>query len=263
MYILSDYSLSTFARRLGSKDKKKRERPSIRRGMLTGAKWGAGLGVGLTGLTIASALARKDGRQAMRAALKAQGRNPSLRKNAGMLAGGAGLIAGANALTGGIQGGLIGGGVNAIRKYQYDRDNARYFMQYKLVTFGRGKDKKPRNKRRELLTVGGSTLVGSGLGYGAYKYGYKPKINKRIKTLNDFVDEQRNVLKNLDRVELEGGGSNYKLRDSIAKNIDDTKDLIKGVKGSKLSGKIGLTLSGGLLGATLAARYYNNKNKTK
>jgi hypothetical protein len=42
-----------------------------------------------------------------------------------MLAGGAGLIAGANALTGGIQGGLIGGGVNAIRKYQYDRNNSK------------------------------------------------------------------------------------------------------------------------------------------
>ena len=38
---------------------------------------------------------------------------------------GAGLVGGANALKGGIQGGLIGGGVNAVRKYQYDRDNAR------------------------------------------------------------------------------------------------------------------------------------------
>jgi hypothetical protein len=125
MFILSDVNQSNYARRLGSKDKKKRKRPGIRRGMLTGAKWGAGIGAGITGLSIASALASRNGRQAMRTALEAQGRNPSLRKNAGILAAGTGLIVGANALSGGLQGGLIGGGVNAIRKYQYDRDNAR------------------------------------------------------------------------------------------------------------------------------------------
>lgn len=37
-YFLSD--VAEFGRRLGSKDKKQRQRLSIRKGILTGAKWG-------------------------------------------------------------------------------------------------------------------------------------------------------------------------------------------------------------------------------
>lgn len=125
MYILSDYSLSTFARRLGSKDKKKRERPGIRSGIVTGAKWGAGIGAGLKLGQIGANLATKNGRASYRTTLERLGRNPSIRKNLGVIGIGAGLTTARAAISGGLTGGLIGGGVNAVRKYQYDRDNAR------------------------------------------------------------------------------------------------------------------------------------------
>lgn len=123
MYFLSDFSNNAeFARKLGSKDKKQRQRPSIRSGIATGAKWGAGLGAGLSGISAAATLATPMGRQNLRNVLQEMGRNPSIRKNAGMIAAGTGLAVGANAIAGGIQGGILGGGINAVRKMTYKQD---------------------------------------------------------------------------------------------------------------------------------------------
>lgn len=107
MYFLSDYSANlssaNFARRFGSKDKKKRK-ITIGGGALTGLKYGAGIGalntLAGTGLNVA--------------------RNPEartiIRQNPKLAALAIGLGTGINAIGGGIIGAGIGAGVNAIRK---------------------------------------------------------------------------------------------------------------------------------------------------
>jgi hypothetical protein len=108
-YFLSDISLDVnFARRKGSKDKKKRQ-ISVLDGAKKGFKYGALGGAGLTGLGIAgTALTSPKARQIWR-------NNP--RTALGLSVAGAGI----NALAYGGLGAGIGAGVNAIRKRDQNR----------------------------------------------------------------------------------------------------------------------------------------------
>lgn len=87
------------------KDKKLRKRPSVKQGFITGAKVGAGLGAGfgLLGTAGLTAIAPKGQRR------------KALRLGLLGTVGNTGSTA--------VKGSLIGGGVNYLRKRNYDREN--------------------------------------------------------------------------------------------------------------------------------------------